>query len=146
MPVTPEFLIVLGKALRPAWDTYVAHREALVPLATLAGGAVAAWVALGQLNTARRRHEEQTRADLQRRITESFTKAVEQLGNDKQLTIRLGGIYTLQRILKESSDDYWPVMETLTGFVREHARWKEGEGTASSPEFKPPTDTSRPGR
>jgi hypothetical protein len=50
----------------------------------------AAWVAL-------MRHYAQTEADRQRRITESFSKAVEQLANDK-LEIRLGGIYTLERI------------------------------------------------
>ena len=100
MPLTPESLITLGKVLRPAWDTYVEQREHLVPLATLAGGAIAAWVGLGQLNTARRRHEAQTEADLQRRITENYTKAVEQLGSDK-LQVRPGGIYTLERISKE---------------------------------------------
>ncbi|MDP9155329.1 MAG: pentapeptide repeat-containing protein [Pseudomonadota bacterium] len=59
-------------------------------------------------------------------MTESFSKAAEQLGNDK-LEVRLGGIYTMERISKESPSDYWPVMETLTAFVRERARWKEEE-------------------
>jgi hypothetical protein len=36
------------------------------------GGIYVAWAALTQAATARRRHEEQTKADLQRRITESF--------------------------------------------------------------------------
>ena len=106
-------------------------REHIVPVGTLIAAVVGGGIALGQLQVARKRHEEQTRADLQRRITESFTKAVEQLGSDK-LAIRLGGVYTLERISKESSDDYWTVMETLTGFVREHARWKESEGAAAS--------------
>ena len=68
------------------------------------------------------RHEEQTSADRERRITESFAKAVEQLGSDK-LETRLGGIYTLERIARESEREYWPIMETLTAFVREHAPW-----------------------
>jgi hypothetical protein len=38
-------------------------------------------------------------------IIESFTKAVEQLGSDK-LQVRLGGIYTLERITRESDVDY----------------------------------------
>jgi hypothetical protein len=45
------------------------------------------------------RHFAQTEADRQRRITESFSKATEQLGSDK-LELRLGGIYTLERISK----------------------------------------------
>ncbi len=127
-------------------------REHIVPVGTFVVGTLAAVGALGQLQVARRRHEEQTKADLrrhdaqtkadfQRRVTESFTKAVEQLGNDKQLTTRLGGIYTLERISKESPDDHWTVMETLTGFVREHAQWKEGKA-APHPDHKPPTDVA----
>ena len=61
-----------------------------------------------QAEIARLRHEEQTKADLQRRITESFTKAIEHLGSDN-LQVRLGGIYTLERISRESELDYWPV-------------------------------------
>jgi hypothetical protein len=49
-----------------------------------------------------------------------------ELGKEEEwLEVRLGGIYSLERISKESSDDYWTVMETLTAFVRERARWKE---------------------
>ena len=45
---------------------------------------------------------------------------------------RLGGIYTLENISKESPDDYWTVMETLTAFVRERSQRNEGERTAIS--------------
>ena len=75
------------------------------------------------------RHFAQTDADRQRRITESFAKAVEQLGSDK-LEVRLGGIYSLERISKESPDDYWTVMENLTAFVRERSRRNEAERTS----------------
>jgi hypothetical protein len=84
---------------------------------TAAVAALAAWITLV-------RHFAQTNADRQRRITESFAKAVEQLGSDK-LVERLGGIYSLERISQESPDDYWTVMETLTAFVRERAPRKE---------------------
>jgi uncharacterized protein YjbI with pentapeptide repeats len=91
--------------------------------------AAIAWAALRQVGIASGRHHAQTVADQQRRITESFSKAVEQLGNDKIAT-RLGGIYTLERISRESTADYWTVMETLTAFVRERARWKESDEIA----------------
>ena len=78
--------------------------------------------ALEQAKTAAERHDEQTRADRERRITESFAKAVEQLGSDK-LETRLGAIYTFERIARESEREYWPIMETLTAFVRERAPW-----------------------
>ncbi|SAL19024.1 Pentapeptide repeats (8 copies) [Caballeronia turbans] len=106
------------------WNWYVANREAIVPLLTGLGGMIALWVAFGQFKTARLRHEEQTHADLQRRIIESFSKAIEQLGSDK-IEVRIGGVYTLERISKEGPLDYWNVMETLTAFVRERARWNE---------------------
>jgi hypothetical protein len=83
-------------------------------------------IAAQQAETASLRHEEQTKADFRRRITESFSKAVEQLGNDKP-EVRLGGIYSLERISKESPDDYWTVMETLTAFVRERSRRNEAD-------------------
>ncbi|WP_457652629.1 pentapeptide repeat-containing protein [Rhodocaloribacter sp.] len=54
-------------------------------------------------------------------ITERFTRAIEQLGSDR-MAIRLGGIYALERIAKDSPKDYWTVMEVLSAFVREHAR------------------------
>ena len=97
--------------------------------ATAAGAALLAWAALRQAATASERHQEQTNADRQRRITESFSKAVEQLGSDK-LEVRLGGIYSLERISKESPDDYWTVMENLTAFVRERSRRNEAERTS----------------
>jgi hypothetical protein len=106
------------------WDWYKCNREPVISLATGIGGLFAIWVAFGQFQTARLRHEEQTRADLQRRITETFIKATEQLGSEK-IDVRLGGIYTLERISKESPVDYWPVMETLCAFVRGRPRAKE---------------------
>ncbi|HZY25115.1 MAG TPA: hypothetical protein VFE71_04765, partial [Bacteroidales bacterium] len=42
-------------------------------------------------------------------ITERFTRAIDQLGNEK-MEIRLGGAYALERISKESDEDYWPIM------------------------------------
>jgi hypothetical protein len=116
-----------------AWAKYAANHAAIAPIFTAIGGLgtlvlgiFVAWVGLGQLKTARLRHEEQTRADLQQRITESFTAAVEQLGSEK-LQVRIGGIYALERIARESDADYRSVMETLTGFVRARAPLQSGK-------------------
>ncbi len=65
-------------------------------------------------------------------ITERFTRAIDQLGainekGEKKLEIRLGGIYALERIARDSEKDYWPIMEILTAYVRERSpRKKEG--------------------
>jgi hypothetical protein len=59
------------------------------------------------------------------KLTERFSKAVELLGNDK-LDIRLGGIYALERIARDSRKDHWTVMEVLTAFVREQSTREYG--------------------
>ena len=53
--------------------------------------------------------------------TERFTRPVDQLGNANNMTVRLGGIYALERIAKDSQRDHWQVMEILTAFVRENS-------------------------
>ena len=74
--------------------------------------------ALKTAEIALNRHISQTDADRERRITDAFAKATEQLENEK-LSARLGAIYTLGRIADESLKDYWPTMETLAAFVSE---------------------------
>ena len=61
-----------------------------------------------------------------RQITEHYTRAIEQLGSN-QLEVRLGAIYSLERIARDSARDHWPIMEILTAYVREHVPWKEEE-------------------
>jgi uncharacterized protein YjbI with pentapeptide repeats len=104
------------------WKPYSKHYQAFAPIFALAAGLAIAGVTL-------MRHFAQTEADRQRRIIESFSKAIEQLGSDK-LEVRLGGIYALERISQESPQDYWTVMENLTAFVRERTQRTEAERTA----------------
>ena len=54
-------------------------------------------------------------------ITDRYTKAIEQLGS-KDLHVRIGGIYALERIARDSARDHPTVMEVLTAFIREHSR------------------------
>jgi type II secretory pathway pseudopilin PulG len=70
---------------------------------------------------------EQVRLAEQGHITDRFTKAIEQLGSDK-LEVRLGAIYALARVARDSQRDHGPIMETLTAYVREKTPWLEGEG------------------
>ena len=58
--------------------------------------------------------------------TERYARAMALLGDDK-IEVRLGGIYTLERLARESSRDHGPIMEVLAAYTREHARWNEGE-------------------
>jgi hypothetical protein len=54
-------------------------------------------------------------------VTDRYTKAIEQLGSDK-LDVRIGGIYALERVARDSARDHPTVMEVLTAFIREHSR------------------------
>src|SRR5215211_5326823 len=61
-------------------------------------------------------------------ITDRFTRAIDQLGKtddkgNKLFEIRVGGIYALERIARESEEDHGPIMEVLTAYVRQHAPW-----------------------
>lgn len=53
-------------------------------------------------------------------ITDRFTKAVDQLGNE-DFSIRLGGLYSLGRISQESQRDRLGVMEILCAYARAHS-------------------------
>ena len=54
-------------------------------------------------------------------VTDRYTKSIEQLGSET-LEVRIGGIYALERIARDSARDHPTVMEVLSAFVREHSR------------------------
>lgn len=61
-------------------------------------------------------------------VTERFSKAVELLG-DERLEVRLGGIYLLERVAKDSPTDQWIVMEVLTSYIRDKAAFRSQRPT-----------------
>ena len=77
----------------------------------------------------------------QGQVTDRYTKAVEQLDSHKGLDVRIGGIYALERVARDSPRDHPTVMEVLAAFVREHSRerWPEAE-----PGAEPPDPETRP--
>jgi uncharacterized protein YjbI with pentapeptide repeats len=76
-------------------------------------------------------------------ITERFTRAVEQLANDEKLDVRLGGIYALERIARDSETHYEAVMEVLTAFLREHTRGRQEDEDAADSTRVPTEDAPR---
>ncbi len=63
---------------------------------------------------------EDRRLTQERLVTDRFAKAVEQIGNSKEEVV-IGGIYSLERIAKDSPKDQWTIMEVLTAFVRKNS-------------------------
>jgi uncharacterized protein YjbI with pentapeptide repeats len=105
-----------------------AAREAVrTQLLTLGAGvfALGALIFTARNFTLSRSALEETRrtVDLteQGQVTERYTKAIEQLGSD-QLDVRIGGLYAMERIARDSARDHPTVMEVLVAFVREHSR------------------------
>ncbi|HEY3682362.1 MAG TPA: pentapeptide repeat-containing protein [Streptosporangiaceae bacterium] len=90
-----------------------AVRGALTAGAAAGGG-------MGLLLAFRRQQFHETDATEQR-ITGRYTAAIDQLGSDR-LDVRIGGIYALERIARDSRDDHPTVMDVLATFVREHTR------------------------
>ena len=119
----------VGSAGGPLHETAVDNARGR--LLTLGAGlvAVAALVFTARNFSLLRRNSEQA-DQWQRRthelteqgqVTDRYTKAIEQLGSDKP-DLRIGGIYALERIARDSARDHPTVMEVLTAFIREHSR------------------------
>ena len=71
--------------------------------------------------------EMQTQINRENHYTDLFTKAVEQLGATRQdgepaIEMRIGAIFALERLVKDSERDYGPIIETLAAYIREHCR------------------------
>jgi pentapeptide repeat protein len=56
-------------------------------------------------------------------VTDRYTKAIEQLGS-QELDVRVGGIYALERVARDSKRDHPTVMEVLSAFIRVHSNQK----------------------
>ncbi|WP_159104640.1 pentapeptide repeat-containing protein [Plantactinospora sp. BB1] len=65
-------------------------------------------------------NREQVRLVERGQVTERFSRAIDQLGQpgDDKLSIRLGGIYALERLMRDSAADEPTVIEVLCAFVR----------------------------
>ena len=97
----------VGSATGPLHET--ALDNARGRLLTLVAGLVAV-VAL--VFTARTFHMSR-----EGQVTDRYTKAIEQLGSKELLDVRIGGIYALERIARDSPRDHPAVMDVLTAFT-----------------------------
>ena len=70
---------------------------------------------------------QQLRVAQEGQITERYTRAIDQLGH-KAVDVRLGGVYALERIARDSPGDQRTVGEVLTALVRTRAPLKSRAG------------------
>ncbi|RPK58543.1 pentapeptide repeat-containing protein [Streptomyces sp. ADI95-17] len=112
---------IRSRDLQPADGVIVTGiRTGLVAL----GAAIVAGVGLyyTDRNFRHTRERDRETAEISRegQITERYTEAIKLLSS-VTMTERLGGIYSLERIMHDSEKDHWPVVEVLASFIREHA-------------------------
>jgi Pentapeptide repeats (8 copies) len=122
----PQWLV--QRELGAATSTLTAAERAKVindVRTTLRQGIGGAAVLVGVFFTYRQLHTSR-----EGQITDRFSRAVEHLGSDKE-DVQLGGIYTLERIAKDSPEDRRTVQAVLGGYVRTHARWVAGSPEVS---------------
>ena len=63
------------------------------------------------------RHRADRRDATERRITELYTKAFEQLGNDKG-AVRLGGLYALERLAQDNPPHRQTIVNVICAYLR----------------------------
>jgi uncharacterized protein YjbI with pentapeptide repeats len=120
----------------------------------------AAVLAIGGYFTWRNLRATQERLEIDRsaQITNRFTQAIGQLGAELKdgtpnLEVRLGGIYALERLSRDSAVDYWTIMEVLIAYVRQnapaqgHQTWSDtllGGDETSLPQEAEPSEVQKP--
>lgn len=73
-------------------------------------------------------------------VTERFSKAIGYLESENPVT-RLGGIYTLEGIARESPDEWhWQIMQILTTYIRRESPWEENESEDRKPVSSAPRE------
>ncbi|MEV6242757.1 pentapeptide repeat-containing protein [Lentzea sp. NPDC051838] len=133
MPLVALVILVLTAAVLALLWLWVNGQRWTDPekrtLAQLEVIKVASGVALGggglftlYLAARRQQHQEQAQADTNadaeaRRITELYTKAVQQLG-EPQAPVRLGGLYALERLGQQHAEMQQTIVNVLCAYLR----------------------------
>ena len=73
----------------------------------------------------------------QGQVGERFSRAIDQLGNDKSVDVRLGGIYELEQLARQADDRSFVIYEILAAYIRRHASAPRSPAR-SAPEFHAP--------
>src|SRR4051812_43401073 len=108
------YALLLGRV----FDSYIqphdaaARKDVVTALGAFLAGTVALCAIYPTWRTWRTNQEGQ--------ITTRYTQAVSQLG-DVHREVRLGGIYALERIARDSEKDYRQIIELICSYIRENA-------------------------
>jgi Pentapeptide repeats (8 copies) len=97
----------------------------------LTGAAIGAGVTLRQIQETATANRKQLELSERGQVTDRYTKAIDQLDEKKALAVRLGGLYALERIARDSRDDRATIAEVLCTYAR------------TTPRPKPPTQRAK---
>ncbi len=69
-------------------------------------------------------------------MTDRFTKAIDQPGSG-QIDVRVGGVYALERVARDSPRDHPVIMDVLSAFIREHSdeQWLAPKSNEGQPDI-----------
>ena len=101
-------------------DELTLENDLRTNLIQLLGGAVlllTAYAAVRSAQVAWNSARSTREAAREGQITEQYASAIDHLGGEA-IEVRLGGIYTLERIARASTEDRRPIAEILTAYVR----------------------------
>ncbi|MGW5335484.1 pentapeptide repeat-containing protein [Streptomyces bauhiniae] len=84
------------------------------------------------LRQSERNSAQQAETSREGQVTERYVSAIHLIASDNQ-TEQLGGIYSLERIMRDSTKDHDTVVEVLAAFIRQHAKIDPGRATSSDP-------------
>ena len=114
------WLLAIASGAKPGTDRANSRLDAV--RTGLAAGA-GAGAAVGLMLAFRRQHHQEIATVLtdrdatERRITELYTKAVEQLGSDKA-PVRLGGLYALERLAQDNPAHRQTIVNVICAYLR----------------------------
>jgi uncharacterized protein YjbI with pentapeptide repeats len=114
------WLLAIASHAAAGTDLASARLDAVRTGLAAGGGAGAA---VGLMLAFRRQHHQEIATLLadqdatQRRITELYTKAVEQLGSDKA-PVRLGGLYALERLAQDNPSQRQTIVNVICAYLR----------------------------
>jgi len=108
-----RFTGTLAKAFSwQGWKSVAAVATSLVAIST-------AVIALQAFRVS----QETLQVNTRQQTSERFVKATEQLGNDKP-DVRLGGIFALEQLARDSPSDHPAVFDVLTAFAEAESRYR----------------------
>jgi hypothetical protein len=124
---------VLLKAENDFRKSIIETIQTITGIFTASGLVFTIYYAARNVSLAERTAAENLRATLDGKLTDRFAKAIELLSSDS-VPVRVGAIYALERIARDSVDDHWPIMEISCAFLREKFPADQHDTRSARPE------------